>query len=941
MRTGCILTAAAVLALTGPAAGRAQETGETEPGAVQGRVVSAEDGSALGSAQVRLRGSDIGTLTDLHGRYRLRGVPPGSYDLVVSVLGFSGKTVTGVAVEPGSVTRLDVTLPPQAVRVRDLRVAVEEERGSAAAVLNLQKQAMSVTDAVSRQEISGLPASNAAEASRHVTGVTVAQGRYVFVRGLGSRYSQTTLNGSPLPSPEPEKSVVPLDLFPAGFLQSLTVQKTYTPDRGADFSGGTVRIETKEYPDQFTAKLSVGSSLNMQSQFRDSFLTYPGGSTDFLGFDDGSRALPGKLRQELGGLGGGQLPNDPGTLERLGEAFLGDLSRFSPSTRATPANADWSFAVGDRIRLLGDDFGYFVAGNYSNSYSLRTDEVERKWRTTAFDPDLVTQREVQPNVGYRFTRATQNVELGGIANFAYRLSRDHQLSLKTLYTRHASDEARTYVGANREDLGGVLRDERLRFVARDMAWGQLAGEHLLPDGVRVGWRAATARTVRDEPGLREAIYKRGFSEPDAPFVLQNTGESARYLFSELTESDLNGEFDVAVPFELFGERDSELEFGIAARGRGRDFAARRFRWRFRQGTRITSLDSVLTAENISGRLTEANSLVLTELSEPGDTYAADDDRYAGYVTLRVPFSRDFTASVGARVERYSLSLRDPGRGPLADLERTDLFPAMNLKYALSREMNLRAAASRTTDRPEFRELAPFQFTEAASLRQLFGNPGLEPAEISNLDLRWEWFPRPGEVISVSGFYKLLEKPIEQVFVSTAGEAYSYQNAEDGRLLGAELGFRKRLGLLHDGPGGLTAGGNLSVVDSRVNVRTGGIYDPTNLRRPLEGQSDYAATLSLSYRSPGRGTEAGIFFDVIGERIAAAGGSGQPDIVEQPRPGLDLTFSQFLGPRMELELEATNLLDSPHLWEQSMNGITRVQRRYTTGRTFSLALTFRR
>ena len=937
-----LATLGAVLALLLAPAAPAQESGPPT-GTIQGQVVNSEDASPVSSATVQLEGEGIGTLTDLNGRYRLRDVPAGTYELVVNSLGFGRKTITGVTIGAGEATKLDVTLAPEAVQVNDLTVSVEQEKGSAAALLNEQKRALTVSDAVGEEQIAGLPVSNAAESAKQIAGVTVTDGKYVFVRGLGKRYSQTSLNGSPLPSPEPEKSVVPLDLFPAGFLQSVTVQKTYTPDEAADFSGGTVEIETKEFPDRFTAKLSVGSSVNTRSQFSDGYLNYPGGSLDFLGIDDGSRNMPSVMEQELGGLDGESLPADAASRERLGESLLGDLSRFTPAAGSTPNNVDWSFAVGDRTEVLGDDFGYFVAGSYSNSYSIRKNEVERKWRTTAFDPDLVADRTVEPNVNYRFTRGSQDVEWGGIGNFTYRASPKHQISLKTLYNRQASDEARTYVGANREDLGGILRDQRLRFVAREMAWGQVSGEHQVPGDVRVEWRAGAARAKREEPGLREAIYKRGFTESDEPFVLQNTGESARYLFSDLTERDVSGGIDVTVPFELLTERDTELEFGVSGRDRGRDFAARRFRWSFDQGSSITSLDSVLTPENVSGDLGQPNSLVLTELSEPGDTYTADDDRYAGYGMLTLPVTSDLTATVGARIERYGLSLGDlTGQADsatvLADRQRTDVFPAVNLRLALGEDMNLRAAASRTTDRPEFRELAPFQFTEAASLRQVYGNPELEVAEITNLDLRWEWFPGAGEVVTVSGFYKKLDSPIEQVFISAASDAYSYQNAEDGRILGAELGLRKRLGLIHD-VGGITVGGNLALIDSRVSVRRGGIYNPTNLQRALEGQSDYAASLTASYRTPDRGTRLGASFNVFGDRVTAAGGSGQPDVVEQPRPELDVSFSQSLGPRVDMELEAANLLDSEHLWEQSMNGITRVQRRYRTGRVFSVSFTY--
>ena len=240
---------------------------------------------------------------------------------------------------------------------------------------------------------------------------------------------------------------------------------------------------------------------------------------------------------------------------------------------------------------------------------------------------------------------------------------------------------------------------------------------------------------------------------------------------------------------------------------------------------------------------------------------------------------------------------------------------------------------------EFRELAPFQFTEAASLRQVFGNPDLEIAEITNLDLRWEWFPSPGEVLTLSGFHKDLESPIEQVFISTASTAYSYQNAEEGELYGAELGWRKGLGALADWLSPLTFEGNLAYIESEVSVRRGGIYQPTNLERDLEGQSPYTVNLSLAYQDPDGTTRAGVYFNLFGERITAAGGSGVPDIVEQPRAQLDLTLKQGLWRDVELKLKAENLLDAEHLWEQSANGITRVQRRYTEGRSFSASLTF--
>ncbi len=931
------LAAALALAASGLAAAPllAQED-DPETGRIGGRIVASDDAAPVSSAEVRLVDTDVGTLSDLEGRYFLRDVPVGTYELRVRSLGYATKTVTGVTVRPGETTELSVTMETRAVAVGDLTVSVTRARGSAASLLDRQRTATAVTDAVGADQISRSPDSDAAEAARRLGGVTLAEGKYVYVRGLGKRYSQTTLNGTSLPSPDPERSTVPLDLFPAGFLENLTTQKTYTPDQAAEFSGGVMEIETKEFPDSFTFEASIGTSVNSQSQFAEGFLSYEGGGTDFLGFDDGSRGLPGPVLEAIGGLAGTRLPAEPAALERLGESFLGTpMASFAPRSGTTPGNVDFGFSVGDRTEVFGKQFGYLVAGVYRNGFRFRDDEVERKYRASNFNPDLSEERRESANVDYRFIRGIQNVNWGGIGNFNLQLSPDHQLTLKTLFNRDAEDEARRYAGANREDVGGEVFGERLRFVARQMAWGQLGGKHQLLGGNRLEWKLTAARATRGEPGLRETVYARGFgADPDEPFTLDDTGESARYLYTDLIDDDLSGGVDWTAPLP----GDLEIEVGASGRTRDRDFDARRLRWRFLSGSGITSLDSALSRSSIVGRVSGPDQFALTEIVEPGDNYTAHDETLAGYAMLTVPIGA-LEAVVGARVEDYSLDLQTRSGSLAESLASTDVLPAVNLTLRLGDETNLRAAASRTLDRPEFRELAPFQFTEAASLRQIFGNPSLEIAEVTNADLRWEWFPRSGEVIALSGFFKDFDRPIEQVFIATAGTAYSYQNAESGRLFGAELGVRKRLDFIAGWLERLTFDGNVAVIDSEVDVRTGGIFDPTNLTRELEGQSPYTVSASLTYRDPEGGPQAGVYFNVFGERIVAAGGSGVPDIVEQPRPVLDLTLGQPLWSDLELEVKAENLLDAAHRWEQSANGITHVQREYHEGRSFSASLSF--
>ena len=919
--------AVAVSGAVGPLA--AQENGSSSaPGRLVGRVLDVETSEPIVNAQVFIHSLDRGALSDLDGRFVIPQIPAGTHDVTVQVIGYGEKTVTGVSVTPGEMTVVNVTLAPRAVELGSITVTAERERGSSAYLMDERRTAEAVTDAVGSVDISRLPDSDAADVATRMTGLTVTEGKYVHMRGLGARYSQTSLNGSPLPSPEPEREVVPLDLFPSGFLESLTAQKTYTPDLPGDFSGGSMQIRTRDFPNFFMMKFGLGTSLNTESHFSDDFLTYPGGDLDYLGIDDGTRDLPEVVNEILGGLRGDRVPSDIDVKEQLGQGFP---ARFTPVTQTTPLNRSFDVSVGNRFSLLERDVGYMLAFTYSDRHTIRADEVERKYRSTAFDPSLDS---ATPNVDYTFDKGVHAVSWGTIANVSLLLSPTNKVGVRTTYNRNADDEARVIVGENREDLGGEVLDHRLRFVSRSLAWGQLFGEHRIGES-RLEWRVTGARATRDEPMLREAVYMRAFGAADEPYFLENRGESGRYFFSDLTDDDLSTRLDWKIPFAL-GNRDVSVKVGGAYRERDRDFAARRFGWQFLGGV-VENIDDALQQDGaIVGFANDPYEFALDDVVEPGDQYQVNDVRYAGYAMAELPLTERLRFIFGARAEQYDLGLdsRDERLGEISELE---ILPAANLVYALSPEMNLRAAYSRTLDRPEFRELAPFQFTEATSLRQIKGNPELDVTRIHNADLRWEWFPRPGDVVAVSGFYKYLQDPIEQVFLAAASSAYSFQNAEYGRLFGVELDVRT--GLAGIGLDPFLAQANVTLIGSKVEVEEAGAFVPTNLERPLEGQSSYVVNAGLIYSPRDVSTELGLYYNVFGARIAAAGGSGVPDIYEQPRHQLDLTFKQDVLNGFRLKIKATNLLGEEHRFEQSMNGVTLLQRRYDTGRTVSFGLSY--
>jgi len=930
-----IKSAAAVsflLVAMGASSASAQETGR-----VIGRILDASSAQPLANAQVYIGdgASGIGGLSDLNGRFVLNRVPVGVTTVTAQQLGYGTKSVSDVEIVANQTTTLDISLEESAVQVEGIVVTSEREEGSTAFLLDERRNSQAMVEAIGSEQIAKTTASDAADVAQRMTGVTVTDGKYVFVRGLGERYSQTSLNGSALPSPEPEREVVPLDLFPAGFLESMTTQKSYTPDLPADFSGGAVQIRTKDFPNEFSMRAGMGARYNTLNS--GDFLYYGGGQRDWTGIDDGTRSQPEIVEQLLGPVRSGEsLPSDPSQLVQIGQGYQELDQTFASLNRSTPVSRSFNLSIGGRNEVAGDgELGYFVAGTYSDNYTNRNDEVERKWRTSAFDS--TTAPFAKPNVDYAFQRGLRAVSWGTVGNIAFRPSPNQKIALKTTVNLSTDSEARSYVGENEEDIGATIRSERARWVERLMTWGQLSGEHLLPADSRLEWRVTGARANRDEPLMRETIYDQDPSSGE--FLLLDYTESGRYFYSELTDDDLSSEIDWTVPFDLFS-RDASLKLGGAYRDRMRDFGARRHNWRFSGGT-YSDLDTDLASGTVVGTAPSQGEFLISQVVEPGDIYQASDERMAGYAMLDFFITGRLQAIVGARVESYTLGLDSRGeslRDPTQAATTTDITPSLNLTFSVLDDLKLRGSLSRTLDRPEFRELAPFQFTEATSLRQLIGNPTLKPATIRSGDLRLDWFTGPGEMISIGGFYKDLKNPIEQVFIAAASSAYSFQNAEEASVVGVELDVQLQASRLSPLLEGVFFSGNYSWIDSEVTVVPGGVFQPTNTQRALEGQAPYVLNLGLNYGNT-MGIDAGVFFNRFGPRITAAGGSGVPDIEEMPRNSLDASLGFPLTGGATAKLRATNLLDAQYLYQQSLNGFTRVQRGYSAGRTFAVSLSW--
>jgi outer membrane receptor for ferrienterochelin and colicin len=891
----------------GAPADRAPPNGK---GAVWGVVSESERSEPLIEVQVTVAGKKIETFTDIDGRYRFE-LAPGTYDLELWMEGYEPIVLRGITVRAGEVVRVDEKLAPQKGGVDVIEVE-EEVSSSSVEGQNLErKRSAAVGDAVGRTEIQKTPDKTAAEAAKRVVGTNIVDGRFVYVRGLGERYTNSLLDGAPLPSPEPDRQTVPLDLFPALMLENLTVVKTFTPDSPGDFAGGSVRIFLRRLPDKPTFSVSGSIGFNSQSTFRDG-LSYEGGDLDWLGFDDGGRELPSEIPDSKVCLG---CPNeDGGTFGN--EAITGygrALNRRMSTKRATvPPDHTFNVVAGNSWSLGGDQrIGVMGAVTYNRSFEQREDEILRTFGLAA--DGLTRQNDLL------IDRGIDRVSWGTLAGVTYQPHKHHRIHLTGLYSR-ASDKQAVEIQGSHEERQGLVPETRLEFVTRSLVFGQLRFEHDLPslNDAALSWNVSLARGERNQPDTRAVVYKR-----DTAFghVFEDDSQSGLHFFAEQGETTVGGGLDWDQPLDDEREHRTRLKFGSSFSVRSRAFEARRFRFRPNTDDPSTLVcavdvwdpacpDQLFRDENIG------SVLQLEENSRSNDAYDASLNVFAGYIQGEARLTDDLRIIAGPRLEVSNQSVSsfdpfDPNLGRIeGNHENYDLLPGVALVYAVTRSTNLRVAGSRTLARPQLRELAPFTYTDYFGGRDIQGNPELELTHIYNVDARFEWFPTLREVLALSVFYKHFQDPIEAVV--TAGGArgkITYENADRANLFGVEAEVRKSFDFITPVLADLSFIANVTLSRSQIDLDPENVAVVTNPSRPLAHQAPYVLNLALAYENDDTGTGARILYNIAGPNVVNVGTKGLPDVYEQPRHLLDITASQEIVEGLEVKASGKNLINA--------------------------------
>ena len=913
-----------ILALLAPLAAGAPLAAQ-QTGRIAGRVIDQQTGAGISGASVVVAATGAAAMSGVGGRFVIERVPAGTVSVRVENLGFATKTVTDVIVPPDGAVEVNVSLSPQALELAAITVTAAAERGSVNRALDQQRNATSIVSSITAEQMARSPDSDAAAAMQRVSGVTVQEGKFVFVRGLGERYTTTSLNGARVPSPEPERKVVPLDIFPAGLLQTITTSKTFTPDQAGDFSGAAVNIETREFPTdrQFTLSVSSGFTTGVTGS---DVLAGPTFGGEWVGSIASQRKLPDAIANA------GNL-FDPRPQEETNRLVSSFTNAWDPRQQTAAPSGSFGLSVGGSDPILGQTISYLGSVTYSRGVDVRKDQV----RAYALAGANGTTSEIDR---YEGTTGVTSVLWGGLAQLSTLLGTRSRLIFNGTYNRSADNEARRELGRS-ENLGSNLQIERLRFIERDVFSTQLKGEHEIADRHRLDWVGTYSGVNRNEPNRSEIVY----SELVDPATGESRGygwfagspEGAVRTFGDLEENVLEGGLNYRL--QLGGDdQPTYIKLGGNYRSTDRSAGSEVFSI---SAFGLTTAERQLEPEQIfDGRFTQPgeNHLRLTPLSQ-GGSYSAEDRLAAGYLMADVGLTSSLRLIAGARVERDEVSIT--GQTTLfepfsKETSYTDVLPAVSVNYSLTEDMNLRLSGSQTLARPEYRELADVTYREVIDGEAVRGNSNLTRTLIQNADLRWEWYMSPGEVLSVALFAKRFEDPIERVFLATSGtRLVTFVNADAANNYGVEIEARKRLGAIGGPLEAFTAFANLTLMESEIEIDAQSASQ-TNPTRPMVGQAPYVINAGLTWSPEAGSTSATLLYNTVGERIVSAGILPLPDVYEEPRHVLDFSLRHAFSSAVSAKFDAKNLIDSAY--EETQGSVTRSY--YTTGRSFSLGLSWR-
>ncbi|NNK88535.1 MAG: TonB-dependent receptor [Flavobacteriaceae bacterium] len=891
-----------------------------QEGKVVGTVIDGEFSEPLAFANVVVKGTTKGTTSDFDGKYVLN-LDPGNYTLVFSFVGYDTLEITDVIINANQETLVDVTLTTNSLE--QVVITTSVKRNTESAVLTFQKNATSMLDGLSAQTIKRTGASDVAGAVKNVPGVSVQGGKYVYVRGLGDRYTKSILNGVDIPGLDPDRNTIQMDLFPTGILDNVIVIKSASAEYPADFTGGVVDIVTKDFPTSSEASISVGSGYNPDMHFNDQYLTYDGSDTDFFAYDDGTRNLPINRYQPI-----------PGTFENRN--LLNSLTdRFSKELRAkqetSGMNYDLGFTLGNQYDIGDYKIGYQTSFSYKNQTTFYENRIDGGFIRNNNDASDLDLKEVLISNGQE---GLNNIILNGLAGIVFKTD-DTKLKFNALHIQNGESTAGFFDQVISQDGtgGGLepLQKNALTYTERSVTNLLFGGEHTVGNIEKpwdISWKLSpTFSKVYDKnhriTPLQQADDGNFFLSPSAStFPIQ--------LWRWLQEENWVGKIDIDKKLDIFG-RPGKIKFGTSYVYKFRDFSIDDFTFTISGDDGFLAsgdVDELLDSDNLWDRDSgEGTHIVFGEQFNPNDAYEGENFIFGSYVSGEFNISENFKSILGLRTEFYQSYYTGQDGEIIFDeekvLEEFDFFPSVNLIYSLNDDANLRGSFSRTTARPSFKEQSNSQIFDPITGRLFVGALGtqaLVPTYITNVDLRYERFGENGQMIAASAFYKDFTDPIELTFFLSAPTQVTPANLGNANVYGVEFEFRQRFGFLSDGLEDLKLNANVSIIKSELTMsdpefeaRVLAARDGETIERErdLQGQSPYLINIGLDYSLDEIGLQTGLFYNVQGKTLEVVGTGIVPDVYTKPFHSLNFTLNKSFGSerRSAIDLKVANILGS--------------------------------
>ena len=866
-----------------------------QTGKISGKVTDKASGETLIGLTVGVDESTKGASTDVEGRYSLT-LSPGTYNLSFRYLGYQTKKITGVTVIEGKITSLDIIIAETTSQsLKEVVVTASFKQESVGALYAQQKNSARVSDGISAESIKKSPDKNTGEILKRVSGTTIQDNKFVIIRGLADRYNSASLDNGVLPSTEPNRKAFSFDIVPANMVDNIVINKTATPDIAGDFAGGNVQILTKDIPDKNFVNFGMGCGYNTQTTFKN-FQSSKRNTSDYFGFDNGERTLAANFPST------NKIVNNLLSPEQNINALKSLPQDFNVYNSSAPLNQNYQFSIGKvkEYEKTGNKIGAILALTYRNSQNTNLG-IDRNYHVYNFKDEQ-----------YKFS-----TNVGGLANLAYNFKKS-RITLKNIYNRTFDDQY-TYRSGTNVALNGDIKFYAFDLIQKSLFKTALEGEHKIGEqNSKLKWTLGFANVINDQPDQRKVNYIRNdadkINSPNAYYAsVTNIGKENTRLSSYLKENIYSAEIGFTKPIKFF-KNTATFKTGLASTYRNRDFNVRFL------GAQLIpdfdpSVDNLIRIRPIQSifglDLINQGKYKLNEINNDGDSYDANSIVNAAYAMLDNKIGKKSKIIYGIRVEQFSLKLNTAKTPNIVEQNFIDILPSVNYVYSVTEKSNIRAAYFRTLARPEFRELAPFAFYDYERASNVQGNPKLQRAIIDNADLRFEFFPSPGQIMSVSAFYKKFKNAIENsLYDANSTPDVSYFNADKATVFGLEFEFRKDLSFLGTNKvlKNTSIYTNLSLIKSKVKNPINSSFIESE--RPMAGQSPYVINAGVQYTALNNKLNLNLLYNRIGKRIIVAGGQQFESSYEAPRDVLDFQIGlKVLKTKGEFKFNANDILNN--------------------------------